>query len=159
MSGPLSVPAAIAALWVENQTAKILLGVTAFVCIWAAAYAAWQKEHLRVLQLEAKLDSGKRLSAIADHLKVGQRLQTQKISSDDELNQFVTEYRQFVTDSATTIGNNFSAAEAQSFVSHPVVMSASIPGSFNRKHENTLLYLKEYVDRLRDLVARYGAQR
>ena len=55
MSGPLSVPAAALALYVENQTAKVLLGVTAFVCIWAAGYSIWKSEHERVLQLEMSL--------------------------------------------------------------------------------------------------------
>jgi hypothetical protein len=44
MSGPLSVPAAAAAFWVSNDTAKILLGITAFICLWATAYVVWRKE-------------------------------------------------------------------------------------------------------------------
>lgn len=49
MSGPLSVPVAMAAFLVENQTAKILLGLTAFVCVWAATYRVWRAEHEKVL--------------------------------------------------------------------------------------------------------------
>jgi hypothetical protein len=55
MSGPLSVPAAIAALWVENSIARILLVLTAFACFWAAAYAVWKHERDRVLELEKEV--------------------------------------------------------------------------------------------------------
>lgn len=44
MSGPLSVPAAIAAAFVQNQTGQMLLVLTAFVCVWAAAYGMWRAE-------------------------------------------------------------------------------------------------------------------
>jgi hypothetical protein len=53
MSGPLSVPAAIAALWVASQTAKILLGLTAFACVWAAAYAVWKTERKKLVDLQS----------------------------------------------------------------------------------------------------------
>ena len=43
MSGPLSVPAAALALWVSNDTAKILLGLTAFVCLGVTAYRLWKQ--------------------------------------------------------------------------------------------------------------------
>src|SRR5437016_5123794 len=52
MSGPLSVPAAALALWVENDTAKYLLGATAFVCLWATAYFVWKAERDKNLKLE-----------------------------------------------------------------------------------------------------------
>jgi hypothetical protein len=55
MSGPLSVPAAIAALWIENPTAKLALGLTAFICVLAASYAVWKKEREKVIKLEADL--------------------------------------------------------------------------------------------------------
>jgi len=50
MSGPLSVPAAALALWVSNDKAKILLGVTAFVCLWVTAYRLWKSEHHKVVE-------------------------------------------------------------------------------------------------------------
>lgn len=53
MSGPLTVPATIAALWVESPTAKILLGLTAFICFWASAYWMWNAEREKVVALEA----------------------------------------------------------------------------------------------------------
>ncbi|SFI32521.1 hypothetical protein [Bradyrhizobium sp. Gha] len=58
MSGPLSVPAAIAALWIENTTGKVLLAITAFVCIWAASYSVWRRERDRVSSLEAAAKAG-----------------------------------------------------------------------------------------------------
>jgi hypothetical protein len=157
MSGPPSVVAAAAALWVENATAKTLLGITAFVCAWVAAYVVWQSERERVLELEAKLDSKKRLAPLTGQLKVAQRLQTQKISNDEELGEFVTDYKKFVADTALIVGNNFSAVEAQAFAMHPVVSAAAIPGAFNEKHTDLLLYLKAYVDRLHGLVTKYSS--
>lgn len=50
MSGPLSVPAAIAALWVSSATAKILLGVLAFVSLLVTAYRLWKSEHDKVVE-------------------------------------------------------------------------------------------------------------
>jgi hypothetical protein len=55
MSGPLSVQAAIAAAFVENQTVKVSLALTAFVCAWAAAYAVWKIERERVVALAGQL--------------------------------------------------------------------------------------------------------
>src|SRR5205814_9292510 len=44
MSGPLSVPLAVAAVFVPNETIRILLALTAIVCFWAAAYTVWRHE-------------------------------------------------------------------------------------------------------------------
>jgi hypothetical protein len=44
MSGPLSVPLSIAAVFVSSGIAKIGLGLTAFVCFWGAAYGVWVRE-------------------------------------------------------------------------------------------------------------------
>lgn len=49
MSGPLSVPAAIAAAFAQNQTAQMLLVLTAFVCVWAAAYGMWRSEREKTI--------------------------------------------------------------------------------------------------------------
>jgi hypothetical protein len=54
MSGPASVPAAAFAFWVSNDTAKILLGLTAFVCLWLTAYRLWKSEHDKVVQREQR---------------------------------------------------------------------------------------------------------
>ncbi len=50
MSGPLSVPAAVAVFFVPNDVGKILLGLTAFICIWVTAYRLWKREHDKVVK-------------------------------------------------------------------------------------------------------------
>jgi hypothetical protein len=55
MSGPLSVPLAGLAFWVESKTAKIGFGITALICAIFALYWIWRVERQRVLDLEARL--------------------------------------------------------------------------------------------------------
>src|SRR5215469_11303866 len=54
MSGPPSVPLAVAAFFVPNDIAKILLGLTAFICLWVAAYLLWKREHDKVVERDEK---------------------------------------------------------------------------------------------------------
>jgi hypothetical protein len=54
MSGPLSVPAAGLAYWVSNDTAKILLGLTVFVCLWVTAYRLWKSEHDKLVERDQR---------------------------------------------------------------------------------------------------------
>lgn len=54
MSGPLSVPAAIASLWVPNDTAKILLGLTAIAGFCVTAYRLWKSEHDKVVERDQR---------------------------------------------------------------------------------------------------------
>jgi hypothetical protein len=61
MSGPLSVPAAIAGAWVENPTTRILLGLTAIGCFFFSSYWVWATERRRRLEAEAKLANHLRL--------------------------------------------------------------------------------------------------
>ncbi|MFZ0497131.1 MAG: hypothetical protein WBE85_11340 [Methylocella sp.] len=51
MSGGPSVPAAIAALYFENDIAKVLLWVTAFGCVIISAYFVWRVERKKVIEL------------------------------------------------------------------------------------------------------------
>jgi hypothetical protein len=44
MSGPLSVPAAIAATLVENWIARIVLAATALICLLFSSYSIWRIE-------------------------------------------------------------------------------------------------------------------
>jgi hypothetical protein len=44
VSGPLSVPAAIAAAWVENPIARVLLALTASACFIFSSYWIWKIE-------------------------------------------------------------------------------------------------------------------
>jgi hypothetical protein len=55
MSGPLSVPAAVAPFLVESRIAQIALGATAFVCAWAAAYAVWKVQYDSATALGSEL--------------------------------------------------------------------------------------------------------
>jgi hypothetical protein len=50
MSGPLSVPATVLALWVSNGTAKILLGLLAFVSLVVTAYRLWKSEYDKAVE-------------------------------------------------------------------------------------------------------------
>lgn len=56
MSGPLSVPLTVAAVFVQNDTAKVLLALTAVICFWAAAYTVWVRERTARNQTEAAKD-------------------------------------------------------------------------------------------------------
>jgi hypothetical protein len=56
MSGPASVPAAIAATYLSNSVAKALFGITAIGCILFTAYWVWRVQRLRVIELERALD-------------------------------------------------------------------------------------------------------
>jgi hypothetical protein len=62
MSGPLSVPLAIAALWVENATVKIIFGVTAFVCVWSSAYFVWKRER------DSLIEANKKVTTLSDEI-------------------------------------------------------------------------------------------
>jgi hypothetical protein len=54
MSGPLSVPAAAIALWAPSDAAKILFGLTAFICLWVTAYRVWKPEHDKVVERDQR---------------------------------------------------------------------------------------------------------
>ncbi|SRR6266851_7484135 len=62
MSGSLSVPLTVAAVFVPNELAKVLLGVTAFICFWGAAYTVWRRER------EARNESNNQCVALAAKL-------------------------------------------------------------------------------------------
>jgi hypothetical protein len=53
MSSGISVPLAIAAVYVDNAPLKIGLGITAFICFVFAAYRIWQVEREAKLKAEA----------------------------------------------------------------------------------------------------------
>jgi len=56
MSGVPSVPLAILAYFIPSETAKILLGLTAFVSVWIAAYLVWSTERKAVIALQDAAD-------------------------------------------------------------------------------------------------------
>jgi len=57
MSGGLSVPLAIAAFFVPADSAKIILGCTAALCLFAAVFKAWDTENGRGEVAKAKLEA------------------------------------------------------------------------------------------------------
>jgi hypothetical protein len=57
MSGALSVPLAIAALFVSNDSARLGLGLTAVVCFIASSYLVWRKERLRAIEAEERIST------------------------------------------------------------------------------------------------------
>ena len=62
MSGSLSVPLTVAAVFVPNEIAKVLLGITAFACFWGAAFAVWRRER------EARKSSDAERASLAERL-------------------------------------------------------------------------------------------
>jgi hypothetical protein len=60
MSGPLSVPLAVAAYFVPNEFARIGLFVTAALCAFFSCYWAWRIERQERIELIATLDTLKR---------------------------------------------------------------------------------------------------
>jgi hypothetical protein len=55
MSGPLSVPFALAGAFFPNGYVRYLSITLAFICAWAAAFGLWRIERERVRQLEVRL--------------------------------------------------------------------------------------------------------
>ena len=62
MSGPLSVPAALAAAWVENTTLRIVLVFTAIASFIFASHSVWAVERVKRLTAEKKLVRNARLA-------------------------------------------------------------------------------------------------
>src|SRR6266550_9378927 len=67
MSGPLSVPLAMAALYVTNDVAKAFLGITAIVCMVFASYWTWRIERLALVEAQ------KQLNALKSQLNVDEK--------------------------------------------------------------------------------------
>ncbi len=55
MSGPLSVPFAVSAVLVTNNSTKIALWITAMGCVLFASYWTWRVEREKVIGLEEKI--------------------------------------------------------------------------------------------------------
>ncbi len=64
MSGPLSVPAAVLALWVTGDVAKIIFVLSAFVCVWVTAYRVWKPER----EIVAKLQNDEHKQGLLDEI-------------------------------------------------------------------------------------------
>lgn len=46
MSGPLSIPATVLALWASSDVAKAAFTLTAILCVWVTAYRLWKPAKL-----------------------------------------------------------------------------------------------------------------
>ena len=57
MSGPLSVPLAVAAIFVTNDRVKVGLWITSIGCVISASYWTWRAERERVIVLEERVAS------------------------------------------------------------------------------------------------------
>lgn len=55
MSGPLSVPLAVFAILVTNDSAKVALWITSMGCVIFASYWTWRAERERVTALEERI--------------------------------------------------------------------------------------------------------
>lgn len=154
MSGPLSVPFAIAAFLVKNQTAQVLLGLTAFVCVWAAAYWVWKPERQALIER----DQVKRqlLDEISDlrNQMVTLRIDMERDVSEKKFNEKhwtnkLKELQQLIT---TKIEQFSSKAEANMYskrgnISRPI---NPVMGSYsNPLHLDICIYdldyLKEFI--------------
>src|SRR5580704_1802876 len=71
MSGPSSVPAAVLALWLSNDVAKIAFALTAFVCAWVTAYRVWKPEREKNLATSALLERRPQLKLAFDMRDAG----------------------------------------------------------------------------------------
>jgi hypothetical protein len=66
LSGPLSVPVAVAAFFVPSDIVKILFGLIAFIGVWVTAYRLWKREHDKVVELEHDAKKRQLLDDIAE---------------------------------------------------------------------------------------------
>ena len=55
MSGPISVPLSVAAYFVPNSVAQVLLALTALVCAIFTAYWVWQTERKKTVELQIEI--------------------------------------------------------------------------------------------------------
>ena len=66
MSGPASVPAAVLALWLSNDAAKIGFALTGFFCAWITAYRVWKPEREKNLAVAESIERRARLQLSFD---------------------------------------------------------------------------------------------
>lgn len=161
MSGPLSVPLAVAAFFVQGNLAKTLLAISAIVCFGAAAYLVWRRERQAVIVLRAQLDDRERRerikAALEAALKNADGLFDRRIQNDHDAASLRTDFNEFVRSSRESLRSLLSGAELTALYS-------AIPGSafkFNRAHNddhnNHLVALQTISERLRGMITRYSS--
>jgi hypothetical protein len=135
MSGPLSVPAAILALWLSNDTAKIILGLTAFICLLVTAYRVWKTEHDKVVERDEKkrqlLDDIAALREKVGDYRIAMEAEHQAGRFDAQVWQ--QKYEALETEIALKIEQLSSKAEARTYLYRGNLQRPSRqnrPGSF-----------------------------
>ena len=135
LSGPCSVPAAAAAYWVSNETAKILLGLTAFGCLVFSAYRLWKREHDKVVERDRR--KRQLLDDISDLRKtmVTYRIDMEADARAQQFNQAAWQARYDALEGqiATKIEQLYSKAEATTYLHRgniPRAQRANRPGTF-----------------------------
>jgi hypothetical protein len=155
MSGPLSVPAAALALWVTNDTAKILLGLTTFICLWVTAYRLWQSEHDKVVERDQrKRQLLNEISALRETM-VRYRIDMENDHSAQRFDQaaWPERYNALDTQIATKIEELAGEAEASVFQNRGNITRAERPGRPGTFVRPVLIdtcvhdldYLKEFI--------------
>jgi hypothetical protein len=155
MSGPLSVPATILALWIENPTAKIALWVTAFICVWAAAYAVWKKEREKVISLEAGKDRSATKSRLQDFYASGSEIALRRIPGDiseQDWAAYVADANKWIIETASWIQNNLGPTGVAKFRASNMSSMMGSGDGINEKHENLRTLMNRYLENVERLM-------
>jgi hypothetical protein len=159
MSGPLSVPATGLALWVSNETAKILLGMLAFVSLVVTAYRLWKSEHNKVVernQTKSKLLDD--IAALRD-MMVGYRIEMQRDFDPQRFDRaaWQQKYNALQTQIAAKIEELAGKAEASAFRSRGNISRETRPGREGTFKWDVLIDTCIYdLDYLKDFIHAYA---
>jgi hypothetical protein len=129
LSGPLSVPLAVAALFVPNDALKILFGLTAFVGVWVTAYRLWKREHDKLVERDQRkrqlLDD---ISALRKTM-VRYRIEMEADARQKQFDQaaWQAKYEDLEDQIATKIEQLSSKAEADTYRNRGTIPRAARP--------------------------------
>jgi hypothetical protein len=160
MSGPLSVPAAIAALWVPNDRAKILLGLTAIAAFCVTAYRLWKTEHDKVVER----DQTKR-QLLDDIAGLRETMVRYRIDMEDNAQPFdqaawQQKYNALETQIATKIEELAGKAEASAYRNRGNIPREARPGRPGTFKRDVLIDVCIYdLDYLKDFIHEYARGR
>jgi hypothetical protein len=153
MSGPLSVPAAIAALWVDNNAAKYLFGITAFVCLYATAYLVWKAERDKIIQLKKRRSrtTVKLQEFYASAAPIIER-QLPKEVSETDFNKYIDEAQKWVVDCANWIAQNMGDQAQARFLDRTCILELHPGTAVNKEHIDMLQNLARWRQNLLALI-------
>jgi hypothetical protein len=130
LSGPASVPTAALALWVSNETAKVLLGLTAFVFLWFSAYRLWKREHDKVVERDERkrqlLDDIAVLREKVGDYRIAMEADHRGGLFDEKA--WLQKYNVLETEIASKIERLLSKAEARTYLYRGNLQRAARPG-------------------------------